>query len=366
MRKLATIRRINAIQPIPEADAIEVATVGGWQVVVKKNEFKVNDLVLYLEIDSWVPTTLAPFLSKGKEPREFEGVKGERLRTIKLRGQISQGLILPLHVFKIDDVCILSGFAITCLYTKGEHAISYMEEYDLSELLNIKKYEKPVHANLAGVARGNFPTFIPKTDQERVQNLRKLIQTVSEQEMGFECTEKLDGTSCTVYGNSALLDEDKPQYGVCSRNLDLKETEGNVYWNIANKLNLHDIIRMSGRNLAIQGEIVGHGIQDNQYGFDDHRFYVFDIYDIDNRTYLLPDERQRFCQEYALDHVPVIYLKIVLTDNSEGSLIAKLLAMAEGKSIINGSEREGLVFKSLTDPTISFKAISNKWLLINE
>ena len=92
-----TIRKIDAIDPIEGADQIEVATVGGWKVVVKKNEFEVNSLAVYLEIDSWVPNELAPFLTKGTEPREYNGVKGERLRTVKLRGQISQGLLLPLE-----------------------------------------------------------------------------------------------------------------------------------------------------------------------------------------------------------------------------------------------------------------------------
>jgi RNA ligase (TIGR02306 family) len=97
MRKLATIRRIADIQPIEGADAIEVATVDGWKVVIKKNEFKVGDLAVYLEIDSWIPHELAPFLSKGQEPREYNGVKGERLRTIKLRGTTSQGLLLKIE-----------------------------------------------------------------------------------------------------------------------------------------------------------------------------------------------------------------------------------------------------------------------------
>lgn len=96
-RKLASIRRIADIQPIEGADAIVVATVDGWKVVVKKDEFKAGDLALYLEIDSWVPHELAPFLSKGQEPREYNGVKGERLRTIKLRGTTSQGLLLKLE-----------------------------------------------------------------------------------------------------------------------------------------------------------------------------------------------------------------------------------------------------------------------------
>ena len=97
MRKLASIRKIADIRPIPDADAIEVAVVDGWKVVVKKGEYSVGDLAVYIEIDSWVPYELAPFLSKGQEPREYNGVTGERLRTVKLRGQVSQGLLLKMR-----------------------------------------------------------------------------------------------------------------------------------------------------------------------------------------------------------------------------------------------------------------------------
>ena len=100
MRKLATIRRIDAIRPIPDADAIECAVIGGWSVVIKKGEYRAGDLAVYCEIDSWIPHELAPFLSKGQEPREFEGIRGERLRTVKLRGTTSQGLLLPLSVLE--------------------------------------------------------------------------------------------------------------------------------------------------------------------------------------------------------------------------------------------------------------------------
>ena len=98
-RKMATIRRIDAIGPIDGADAIEVATVGGWKVVVKKGEFKPDQLAVYCEIDSWIPSAVAPFLTKpGHFPKVYEGVEGEKLRTIKLRGQLSQGLLLPLTI----------------------------------------------------------------------------------------------------------------------------------------------------------------------------------------------------------------------------------------------------------------------------
>lgn len=105
MRKLATIRQIAEIREIPGADAIELAIIDGWQTVVKKSEFKAGQMVVFCEIDSWIPHDLAPFLSKGKEPREYQGIKGERLRSVKLRGVTSQGIIIRLdQVFKIAEV----------------------------------------------------------------------------------------------------------------------------------------------------------------------------------------------------------------------------------------------------------------------
>lgn len=346
MRKLASIRRIDDIQPIPGADAIDVATIGGWNVVVKKGEFTVGELVVYLEVDSWVPHDLAPFLSKGQEPRVYEGVKGERLKTVKLRGQVSQGLILPLSAAFLGSAA----------------DYDFQEDMDVTETLGVLKYEKPVSVSLAGFARGNFPSFIPKTDQERIQNLKRDLGDWVAVGLDWEVTEKLDGTSVTIYKNSALADEGKEPLGVCSRNLDLKETEGNVYWNVAKAFDVHAILLRDGRNLAIQGEIIGLGIQGNQYKLDKQVLYVFDIYDIDNRRYFTPVERQNFCWLHGLNHVPIHQKDYVISEHN----IPKLLDMAEGYSYINDSQREGLVFKCNTDPSISFKAISNKWLLKNE
>ena len=233
---------------------------------------------------------------------------------------------------------------------------------DFTDILGVKKYEKRLSANLSGVARGNFPSFIPTTGQVRIQNLSKYFPSWVAAETPYEATEKLDGTSCTIYKNSHLLDEDKDALGVCSRNLDLKDTEGNVYWDIARKYDVHAILLRDGRNLAIQGEIIGQGIQGNQYKLDKHELYVFDIYDIDNRRYFTSSERLAFCGENGLKHTPVHMLSYVIPEHN----IPMLLDMAEGMSYLNNSQREGLVFKCHTDPSISFKAISNKWLLKNE
>jgi RNA ligase (TIGR02306 family) len=336
MRKLATIRKIDALTPIDGADKIEVATVGGWKVVAQKGLYNVGDLAVYFEIDSWIPTELAPFLSKGKEPREFEGIKGERLKTIKLRGQLSQGLLMPLEE--------------ACKNIDSE----LFEGLDVSFPLNIIKWEKPMNAQLAGMARGNFPTQIPKTDQERVQNLKKEIASACETGLHFEVTEKLEGSSMTVY----LIDG---VFGVCSRNLDLKETEGNAFWQVARRDNIEEKMReeFGTNDVAIQGELIGPGIQGNIYKLSQPEFYVFDVYNIQRGTYLWAEFRRSIIDKIGLKHVPTL---LIDKDLGVGS-IDEILQWAEGASKLNDKqEREGIVFKEVNGG-MTFKAISNKYLL---
>jgi RNA ligase (TIGR02306 family) len=332
MRKLAKIVEIDALLPIEGADAIECAVVGGWKVVTKKGEYKVGSRAVYCEIDSWIPHKLAPFLSKGKEPREFEGVQGERLKTIKLRGQLSQGLLLNL-----DDVIPWTN--------------SYQLDEDVSEVLGIIKWEKPINAQLAGICKGNFPTLIPKTDQERVQNLTKEIAVA--QGSIYEVTEKLEGSSMTCYLIAG-------EFGVCSRNMDLKRDENNSFWQVAIRNDIENLMRQRGDNIAIQGELVGPGIQGNIYKLSKPELYVFDIYDIQEGSYITPDLRRAIITGMGLNHVPVLESNFKLETDVEG-----LLTKAEGHSVlgdITGPEREGLVFKQVNGG-MTFKAISNKYLL---
>lgn len=332
MRKLATIRRIADILPIEGADAIEVAVVDGWKVVTKKGEYKPGDLAVYLEIDSWVPHKLAPFLSKGQEPREYNGVKGERLRTVKLRGQVSQGLLLS-----IEDV-----------FPGADRKFWWSQVgVDFSEKLGIQKWEPEIPAQLAGQVRGLFPThLIPKTDQERIQNCFPEIQAKGD--VTYEVTLKLDGTSCTIFRWENEL-------RVCSRNLELKvndENRDNTLVAMALKYG-HRI----PNGVAVQGEVMGPGIQGNREGFKEHRFFVFDIYDIDNQFYIDSISRQVACKDYGMDMVPVIDPRAKAPESVEAGL-----ALAEGPSITH-KIREGLVWKCNTDPGFSFKTISNQFLL---
>jgi len=337
MRKMAVIRKIDSIDPINGADAIECATVGGWKVVVKKGEFNVGDRAVYCEIDSWIPTKLALFLSKGKEPREFEGIKGERLRTVKLRGQLSQGLLLNL-----DQV-------IPETHSFGEGA-------DVSEYLGVIKWERPMNAQLAGMAKGNFPSLIPKTDQERCQNLVKEIDQAITDELQFEVTEKLEGSSMTVY----LIDG---VFGVCSRNLDLKEEGGTTFWEVARRDGIEEKMRtVVGTDFAIQGELIGPGIQGNIYKLSKPEFRVFDVYNISGGFYVTPNKRQTLITMMGLLHVPVMVKDYELAGAGG---IEGLLSFAEAKSVmgdITGPEREGIVFKEINGG-MTFKVISNKYLL---
>ena len=332
-RKMASIRKVMEIKPIDGADKICAYRVDGWWVVDSINKYQVNELVVYLEVDSWVPNELAPFLTRGTEPREYNGVKGERLRTVKLRGQISQGLLLPLEP--------------TC---KNIESLLF-EDLDVSVPLNVQKWERPIPAQLAGQVRGNFPALVPKTDQERIQNLSKQFDKFMED--SWSVTEKLDGSSCTFY----LDIED--QFHVCSRNLDLKEDENNSFWKTAKKYDIEGIMRRNSmQGMAIQGEMIGEGIQGNQYKvvLD---FYVYDMYNTKTGQYILPSQLKAACERLGLNHVPILAEGITLV----GSSIQSILSEAEGKSRLNGSEREGIVFKSESVHDRSFKAISNKWLL---
>lgn len=335
-RRLATIRRIAALEPIEGADRIEIAVVDGWHVIAKKGEYQVGDLAIYLEIDSWVPTEVAPFLTKeGKEPKEYKGVKGERLRSMKMRGQLSQGLLLPFPFTRPDGV-VLSAAS---------------EDADVTGMLGILKWEKEIPAQLRGRVKGNFPAELRKTDQERVQNAKRILQV----EDSWEVTIKLDGSSMTCFIDA------EGNFSVCSRNLQLIETEGNAFWETARRQDLEGKLRAMcaahGGRLAIQGELIGPGIQGNQEAFDETHFFLFDIFDIAKGQYLLPEDRWALANQVELPRVPVVLIcpstpsvEQALTIAERPSLNAKVLA-------------EGVVFKSMTRPNVSFKAVSNAWLL---
>jgi RNA ligase (TIGR02306 family) len=332
MRKLATVRKIKDIIPIPGADLIELAIVDGWSVVVAKEVgHKVGNLVVYCEIDSFLPIREEfEFLRKSSYKKLMDGTEGFRLKTIRLRGQLSQGLLLPMSVFEDPH---------------------YVEGDEVTEALGIIKYEPPMPAELSGKVKGNFPSFLRKTDEERIQNLVKEYETYKEYEHGFYATEKLDGSSATFY----LRDD---EFGVCSRNLDLLETEGNTFWKVARELQLEEKLKAYGKNLALQGELIGEGIQGNPYKIKGQTVRFFNIFDIDNqRFYGLPMFLAMMEHTLKLETVPILGgLQLPET-------IEEVLKIAEANSVLNPDfNREGIVIRSM-DRKISFKAISNLFLL---
>lgn len=343
MRKLASIRVISELKPIEGADFLQLAIVDGWQCVVRKGEFTVGQKVVYFEIDSWVPYLFAPFLMKDGKIRTFNGVEGDRIRTIKLRGQLSQGLVIPIPI-TVEKAGLLA------------------EGDDVTEVLGVQKYERELPASLQGMAKGSFPSFIRKTDQERIQNLKRSFEQWKEESIYFEVTTKLDGSSMTVYCKDG-------QTGVCSRNLELKveENPDNTFVKTMINRNIHIALKKycesSNSNLALQGELMGPGIQGNREGFTVFKFFLYDIYDIDQQKYLDPVERMLIYVDLVdnfgmdIEHVPIVNLMILEQFDS----IDEVLSFAEGESI-NNPVREGIVFKS-EDGQISFKAISNTFLL---
>lgn len=337
MRKLATIRVIDNIKPIKDADNIELAVIDGWQSVVRKNEFKAGQRIIYCEIDSLLPTKPEyEFLRKSCYYKDHLDQEWFRLKTIRLRGEYSQGLILP------------------CLFTDPVGT-------DLTDRLGIEKYEPPIPAQLAGLIEGQFPFFIKKTDEERIQNLIDEFENFNGK--FFYISEKLDGTSATFYWiNKSIGKFQSNHFGVCSRNLELKNTEENTYWNISRKYHLEEKLRSLNKNIAIQGEICGPGIQKNYYNLKEHMFFIFNIYDIDNNIYLKKTEVEDICNDFNLDMVPFYS---TLTFNN--ITLEDLLNMASEKSFIcTSKEREGLVFVNDNIDRISFKVINNKFLLKNQ
>jgi len=328
-RKLATIRRVTGINPIPGKDRIEQYSLGGWLVVDPKGAHQVGDLVIYVEPDSWVPLELAPILEQYNKIGEYNGVKGSKLRTIRLGGAVSQGLILPVGTAQMED---------------------QNEGTDVSESLGIQLWEPPP-PNRAD-AKGPFPSFIVKTDQERIQNCFAELAALPTNTT-FEVTEKLEGQSYTAYIKDGV-------FGVCSRNLELKLDKDSVWKQTADTYKLEEKLRALGRNIAIQGEQVGPGINGNIYGLLAPRLYVFDVFDIDRFEYLEPDQARAACTILGLEYVPVLAedYPIYRLGGVEG-----ILKSAEDESVIDAVLREGLVFKSNNTPRFSFKAVSNAYLL---
>lgn len=343
MRKLASIKTILDIRPIEGADRICTYYVGGWSVVDSIGKYKVNDPVIIVEIDSWVPNHIAPFLTKeGKEPKEYKGIKGEKIRSIKLRGQISQGLLLPLSVLPNQ-----SGFNV------GD---------DVTKLLNIEKYDPPIPAEIVGDARSfNWP--IEKTDETRIQcdDEYKFIENLTGKP--YYISLKLDGTSSTF-----LIDPKDEEYHVCGRNFSYKAKESHSFWQISERYEIERKLRSFNkldRYLALQGEIVGPGIQKNPLGLKLVDLYIFNVVNVKNNTKLPFQDSKEIVESLGLKFVPVVEWGENFSYNSESLLEKAKGKYAEHFETANPKQdREGIVVRSWCGK-ISFKVINNDFLLKN-
>lgn len=326
MRKLASIQRIKALEPIAEADAIEKATVLGWELVVKKGEFQVGDLCVYCEIDSLMPD---------KPIFEFLKPRGMRIKTIRLRGQISQGICFPLGILPADSPTD--------------------EDADVTDLLGITKYEPPIPASLAGKAKGLFPSFIPKTDETRVQVLQGLLDKYAGE--AFYIAEKLDGSSVTYYVRDGV-------FGVCSRNLELIEDDTNSMWKVARAMDIEAKLLSLGKNFALQGEIVGEGIQGNKLKLRGQTVRFFNAFEIDTYQFVAFADFKALMQRLDLPTVPFLDENYALSNN-----IGELVRLATRRSVVLPEAwAEGIVLRPLVEKRemqgrVSFKAINPEFLL---
>lgn len=355
MSHLASVQRITSLSPIEGADRIEVCEVLGWKVVVKKGDFQVGDLVAYIAIDTIVPA----------EPQfEFLRERNFRVRTIKLRKQLSQGLVIPLP----------------------SHAVSqnfWKEGDDLTTVLGVKKFEKTVEIpdappavpkiwykrlwyrfkyqflyklipSLRPVSKKPFPTNeVRKTDEERIQNVRWLLERYAG--APFVVSEKLDGSSIT------LLHTKNGNARVCSRNWEYVKPN-NEYTEVFKSTGMGRYLKLLadfyGTNKIIaQGEYIGKP-QKNPYKLERNQIRLFNIF-VDGKQ-LSPDEFYDVCGRFSIPVCP--YLGRYPLNHTLDSI----LVYAEGKSLLVGIEREGVVFRKADDASVSFKVVSNKFLLKNE
>ena len=349
-RALASIQVIDAVEKHNNADTLELATILGWQVVTRTGEVAPGTKVIYCEIDSmlpvdaqWLPPAVKSRIEREKRKDFF------RVKTIKLRGELSQGLIIPITDTLPD-------------FNWGELEIGH----NVTSVLNVEKYEpaalEELYTNQVGIpwsnkpnTKDNFPVeFVNKTDEPRVQSSPKLFKLL--QGNPYYIAVKLDGMSATY-----MLDPSTGELIVCSRNMKRAKPE-NVnscpYWSIASKYDIENKLKATP-HLAIQGEICGPKIQKNLLGLKKLEFAVFNVVDIRDRSKLCFHDMCNTC----LDILSLPLVPIEETgDSFSYESINMLLKMAEGTYTGTKNMREGLVIRSL-DQSISFKAINNSYLL---
>lgn len=282
-RYLSSLEVIENIQPIEGADNVELATILSQPVVVQKSRgFKVGDKVVFVGTDAILP-----------EAFEFEFLASQnyRVKTVRVRGQVSMGV-----VFKPEEITVLD----TANLIVGD---------SLDSLIGIKKYEAPVFESeklQAGKADGRFPSHTPKTDEENIHKMKWIIDELHGEEVTL--TYKLDGTSLTV----AL--DNEGTFSVCSRNNSLKEAGGGDYWNMVRKYDLKTKMPNDAASHSIQAEIIGPGIQKNKHGLKEKEVRVHNIFNNDEGRHLDYDERVAVAEKLGLPCVQ-LHSRFVLDKN---------------------------------------------------
>jgi len=372
-RKLAHIEKITGISPIEKADKLELVVVLGWQCVVQKNEFKVGDLVVYCEVDSILP-----------ERPEFEFTRkyNFRIKTQKLRGVISQGLILPLTILPNNDRPMKWGYIeggdVTSIlgitkYLSPSEKLEALEEAATinNEKNKLKKfllrYNFFRRLFLSKKQKNSFPYWVVKTDEERIQNIPYVIEQFKDKEVYI--TEKIDYQSSSFTGK--MISNTFPIIGkflakkfkfiVCSRNL-VNNSKDSLYGQIAIKYNLESILRKNP-TLVIQGEQGNGKVQGNKYELKEPKMWVFNIIDYKQNYHFNRQEMERFCKDNKLDIVPLIKT-CKLSDI--GSTVEDFVNFSKGNSVIKTDiKREGVVIRCIEGgkKVLSFKVINPDFLL---
>lgn len=347
-RTLASIQRVVDVRPHPNADSLELVDVLGWQVCEKLGTVKKGDMVVYFEIDSMLPGNAKWLPEAVKKRIEKQADKSwYRIKTVKLRKEISQGLIIPLN--------LLHNARCPTLETDFHKLYVHI---DVTDVLGVKKYEPPALTGLYLQNKTNnnvkFPTdLVQKTDEQRIQSNPALLERLNG--LKYYATVKYDGTSGTY-----LINPDTGEFLVCSRNLIRKkpaDLSQCPYWYAAHLHNIEEKLKRNP-NLAIQGEICGPNIQKNLLNCKKLSFYVFDITDIKTQKKLPMDELIKTCKQLGLEMVDIEEVG----DSFDNCSIKELLEKAKGKYKNTKNHREGLVFRA-QDQSISFKVINNEYLL---
>lgn len=351
-RKLATIQKISDLQQIPDADRIEVATILGWRLVVLKGEFHIGDLCVYCEIDSILPQRPEfEFLRKSCWSPTWNGF---RIRTIKLKKQLSQGIAFPLSILPTGkwkegvDVTETLGIIKYDPQAREEELLQQRRKHNaFHKFLMSFRFIRYIYKKLGGKRTSSWPGFISKTDEERVQNLGWLMPELVGKVLYI--TEKLDGQSATY----AYY---KKKFYVCSRNLWLPIKNNSNYWKIAEKYDMKNKLqthyKMVKQSIAIQGEIVGPGVQGNKYNLQELKFYAFNYYNIERQSYSPPE-----CSVEGFPCVP----KLRILEFDEPPTTEQFVELSKGKSVIGDTLREGIVVRTF-DKSISFKAVNPDFL----